>query len=82
MSVHAGFRAVETEIANEVDELVRFLNQHYAQSPFNRVTFADVQRLAATCPTGCAVVDIGVPQPGNHFPSRLVRLACGSAVPA
>jgi hypothetical protein len=56
-AVLRGFRAVERGVANELADLVEFLNEHYALDPFNRVEFHDVQRLAATCATGCVIVD-------------------------
>lgn len=77
-----GFRAVEAGVANEVDAVVRFLNERYAADDFNRVRFSEVQRIAGTCVTGCAIVD---PQPvlqapaGGGLHSRLVAVASGSA---
>jgi hypothetical protein len=76
--VHRGFRAVETGLANEVEALVDFLNSTYADSDFNRVRFTEVQRIAGTCVTGCAIVDAGPvePAPSYHgFVPRLARLA-------
>jgi hypothetical protein len=73
-----GFRAVETGVANEVDALVRYLNGKYARDGFNDVRFADVQRIAGTCVTGCAIVDAGpVRQPSgaSGFRSGLVAMA-------
>ena len=77
-----GFRAVESGAANEVAELVRFLNERYAPTSFNRVKFTEVQRIAATCPTGCAIVDEGAAEAPaeSEFRSQLVRRALG-AVP-
>jgi UDP-N-acetyl-D-mannosaminuronic acid dehydrogenase len=81
-AVFGGFRAVESGAANEVAELVRFLNERYASTSFNRVKFSEVQRIAATCPTGCAIVDEGAAQSPaeSEFRSQLVRRALG-AVP-
>jgi UDP-N-acetyl-D-mannosaminuronic acid dehydrogenase len=77
-AVLAGFKAVERGVANELDLLIRFLNQSYASTPFERVSFPEVQRLAATCGTGCRIVDPGpvgpVPQT-EGFISRLVSRA-------
>ncbi|HMV33886.1 MAG TPA: hypothetical protein PKA50_17335, partial [Gemmatimonadales bacterium] len=73
-----GFRAVETGVANEVNGLVEFLNAHYAADPFNRVRFSEVQRIAGTCVTGCAIVAPGAARPpagGSGFASDLVRRA-------
>ncbi len=74
------FRDVEAGVANEVQGLVDFLNGRYAADDFNRVRFADVQRIAGTCVTGCVVVD---PRPvaprasTSGFRSELVDRAAG-----
>jgi len=77
-AVLAGFRAVERGVANELDSLIRFLNRSYARTPFEQVSFPEVQRLAATCGTGCRIVEPGpvepVPQTAG-FVSRLVLRA-------
>jgi hypothetical protein len=77
-AVLAGFRAVERGVANEVNLLIHFLNRWYAATPFEQVSFVEVQRLAATCGTGCRIVDPGpvdpVPQV-EGFVSRLVARA-------
>ncbi len=57
--VYEGFRAMETGLANEVRMVVEFLNERYAARGFNRVQFEEVQRLAASCNTGCLIVDHG-----------------------
>jgi UDP-N-acetyl-D-mannosaminuronic acid dehydrogenase len=79
-AVLAGFRGVERGVANELDLLIRFLNQSYAATPFEQVSFSEVQRLAATCGTGCRIVDPGpvesAPQVDGFF-SRLVSRAMG-----
>jgi len=79
-AVYSGFRAVETGVGNEVSELVQFLNARYAPTPFNRVQFSEVQRIAATCPTGCAIVDAGatLQPPASAFRSQLVQRALGA----
>ncbi|MBN1466104.1 nucleotide sugar dehydrogenase [candidate division KSB1 bacterium] len=76
-AVYNSFRAVERGVANEVLALAHFLNDHYAQDDFNRITFADVQRLASTCGTGCHIADPGAipPVSENDFSSRLVHCA-------
>ena len=75
-AVYRGFKSVETGVANEVQGLVRFLNARYADTEFNRVRFSEVQRIAATCPTGCRIVDTGRSSvrssQTNGFDSRLV----------
>lgn len=78
--VIAGFRAVETGVANEVAALVEFLNDRYAPDSFNTVRFSEVQRIAGTCVTGCAIVDPGevtAPAAATGFSSRLVARALG-----
>jgi UDP-N-acetyl-D-mannosaminuronic acid dehydrogenase len=82
--VFHGFEAVERGVANEVDALTQFLNGKYAPTPFNRVAFADVQRIAATCPTGCAIVSPGTVTGLNgsaEFRSRLAGVAAEQAPP-
>jgi UDP-N-acetyl-D-mannosaminuronic acid dehydrogenase len=79
--VLAGFRAVETGVANEVAYLVRFLNEHYAANSFNAIHLDEVQRIAGTCVTGCEIVDPGpvrAVQGVSGFRSRLAARALGS----
>jgi uncharacterized lipoprotein YehR (DUF1307 family) len=57
--VLAGFRVMETGVANEVKAFVDFANEHYPQDEFNRVDFKEVQRIAGTCVTGCEIADPG-----------------------
>jgi UDP-N-acetyl-D-mannosaminuronic acid dehydrogenase len=79
-AVLAGFRAVERGVANELDALIQFLNRSYARTSFERVSFPEVQRLAATCGTGCRIVDPGAIGPVRSvegFASRLVARALG-----
>lgn len=64
--VSQGFRAMEKGVANEVKAYVDFANQHYAHDDFNTVDFKDVQRIAATCVTGCDIVE---PGPINDIPT-------------
>jgi len=74
-----GFRALEVGVAREVREVVDFLNARYAASAFERVDFAQVRRLAATCTTGCRIADpdapLNPPAPWEGFLPGLVRLA-------
>jgi UDP-N-acetyl-D-mannosaminuronic acid dehydrogenase len=77
-AVLTGFRAVERGVANELEALIQFLNRAYAQTPFEQVSFAEVQRLAATCGTGCRIVEPGPIEPTrpvSGFGSRLVARA-------
>ena len=74
----AGFRAVETGVANELDTLIGYLNGRYATDDFNRASLAEVRRLAATCTTGCDIGQTGAIVPlatASGFSSRLVATA-------
>jgi len=76
--VFDGFRAVETGVANEVNGLVNFLNARYAADGFNQVRFSEVQRIAGTCVTGCAITEPGTaraPAGKSGFRSALVGRA-------
>ena len=53
--VYDSFRAMEIGLANELISLIDFYNENYAFDEFNKVIFADVQRLAKTCSTGCEI---------------------------
>jgi UDP-N-acetyl-D-mannosaminuronic acid dehydrogenase len=78
--VHTGFKAVERGVANELSSLIDFLNESYAETPFERIDFREVQRLAATCDTGCAIVDPGPVEAiaaTKGLVSRLVARALG-----
>lgn len=76
------FRAMETGVANELQAVIDHLNTHHAPDAFNRVSLDEVRRLAATCPTGCAIgtpaarIDVPVHE---GFSLRLVRAAAGLA---
>lgn len=79
--VFASFRAMETGVANEVQTLLDFLNEHYADAPFNRADLGEVRRLTATCLTGCAIASPGrvSSAPSYHgFASRLAVRAGGA----
>ncbi len=81
-SVYAGFRMMERGLANEVLDTIEFLNGRYAPDVFNQVRFVEVQRLAGTCVTGCAITDPGaVRAPAGVVPFRsaLVERALGGA---
>jgi UDP-N-acetyl-D-mannosaminuronic acid dehydrogenase len=83
-TVTAAFRAMETGLANEVATLCEFLNVRYAQDDFGRIRFADVQRIAGTCVTGCVIADPGpvlAPPAGEGFGSRLTARAAGVGAP-
>lgn len=72
------FRAMEAGVANEVRAVSEYLNQRYAADQFNRVEFPEVQRIAGTCVTGCAIAEPAAVQPRppfRGFRSRLVERA-------
>ena len=74
-----GFRAVERGVANELKTLVEFFNECYAADSFNRVDFTEVQYLAGTCVTGCAIADPGPVEAVGYdgFVPDLVQCAAG-----
>lgn len=55
--VYDSFKTMEKGLANELMNLIDFYNQFYAFDEFNKVKFADVQRLAKTCSTGCLIAN-------------------------
>jgi len=75
---HDGFRIMERGVANEVAAFVDFANERFVRDDFNRVDFKEVQRIAATCVTGCDIVDPGpisdLPD-YNGFIPRLAKCA-------
>ncbi|MEA3445252.1 MAG: nucleotide sugar dehydrogenase [Bacteroidota bacterium] len=76
--VYKSFRIMERGLGNEVFALCQFLNKNYADSDFNKVQYTEVQRLAASCSTGCEIANTG---PVDEMPEyegfvfRLVRNA-------
>lgn len=76
--VYDSFRTMEKGLANELMSLIDFYNENYAFDEFNKVKFADVQRLAKTCSTGCEITDTDIIEalPEYHgFSSRLSKIA-------
>lgn len=77
-AVYQGFQAMEKGLANEVLALTEFLNANFESGNFNQVRFEDVQRLAASCNTGCIIADAGPVDALPTYPgfsSRLVACA-------
>jgi UDP-N-acetyl-D-mannosaminuronic acid dehydrogenase len=76
--VVSGFRIMAAGVANELEALIAFLNEHFASSPFEAASLDTVRDLAASCTTGCDIAvpaDIqGVPAP-VAFESVLVECA-------
>ena len=64
--VYDSFQVMETGLANELSKLIIFLNENYIEEEFNQVDFKEVQRLAASCSTGCQIAH---PGPVNGLPS-------------
>jgi UDP-N-acetyl-D-mannosaminuronic acid dehydrogenase len=76
--VYEGFRIMERGVANELKSFIDFANRSYAKDEFNRVDFKEVQRIAGTCVTGCAIADPGPVEAVSAyegFVPRLVRCA-------
>jgi hypothetical protein len=73
-----GFRVMERGVANELKAFIDFANRSYAKDEFSRIDFKEVQRIAGTCVTGCAIADPGSVEeatPYKGFTPRLVRCA-------
>lgn len=76
--VYTGFRIMERGVANELKAYIDFANHNYAPDDFNRAVFEEVQRIADTCVTGCAIADHGAVEElpeYNGFVPRLVKCA-------
>lgn len=57
--VYRSFLVMGKGLANELAELIKFYNENYTHDDFNKVSFAEVQRLAKTCSTGCEIANPG-----------------------
>jgi UDP-N-acetyl-D-mannosaminuronic acid dehydrogenase len=78
--VERAFRAMERGVANELEQLIWFLNERYAPGDFNVVRLDEVRRLAATCVTGCVIAEPGAVAPlppHDGFDPSLARAAAG-----
>jgi UDP-N-acetyl-D-mannosaminuronic acid dehydrogenase len=76
--VYNSFRSMEKGLAIELQNLIDFYNKNYAYDEYNKVKFADVQRLAKTCSTGCEIANTGKVDSVasyNNFSSILVQKA-------
>ena len=73
--VFDSFHTMETGLGNEVRDLCLFLNKTYADGKFNLVDFKEVQRLAATCSTGCEIANPDVLTKVPEFKGFKFRLA-------
>lgn len=54
-----GFEMMEKGVANEVLDLIKFFNERYAETDFNKANYSEVQKLAKTCSTGCELASPG-----------------------
>ncbi len=73
--VYESFRKMEKGLANELSGLIDFYNENFVSDEYNKVEFNAVQKLAATCSTGCEIADPGVIErvpEYKGFKSRLV----------
>ena len=66
---------METGLGNEVRDLCLFLNKTYADGEFNLVDFKEVQRLAASCSTGCEIANPDLLSEVPEFNGFKFRLA-------
>ncbi|MEM7315332.1 MAG: nucleotide sugar dehydrogenase, partial [Planctomycetota bacterium] len=76
------FRVMEHGVANEVRSLAEFLNERFSSSRFNDVIFEEVQRLAATCATGCEISATKSPLEApsiDGYQSHLARCAAAAS---
>ena len=73
--VMRSFAMVERGVANELVELIDFLNERYASDAFNRVSFETVRELAGSCVTGCAIAEPGPITEVPRFDGFAFRLA-------
>lgn len=72
--VYKSFRIMERGLANEVMAICTFLNKKYAHTDFNKVDFAEVQRLAASCSTGCEIANTGPITEIPDYKGKVLRL--------
>jgi UDP-N-acetyl-D-mannosaminuronic acid dehydrogenase len=80
-----GFRIVEHGFARELNDTIEFLNSRYVHDNFNKVSYAEVQKLAGTCSTGCRLADPIATEPlepSRGFLSTLVECAAPRALSA
>lgn len=81
-SIASMYRAVARGVANEADELVRFLNGRFSDGTFNTVDASEVRRLAGTSWCECQLErpgDIRNVQEHEGFISGLAQLAVDAA---
>jgi hypothetical protein len=75
VSILQGYKTVANGFAAEIEAVISFLNEHFADDDFDKVSFSEVKRLAETCVSGCFLGEPGrleIPSFSNGFASRLV----------
>lgn len=77
--VEQSFRVMERGVANEVQGLIDFLNERYAQGDFNKVTLETVRKLGSTCVTGCEIAETGKVEAAPSFNGFTTHLAACAA---
>jgi len=83
--VTRGFRIVESGFARELNDTINFLNSCYAHDEFSVARYREVQRLAATCSTGCRLAEpLEAPAlaPLDGFMPTLIECATTSVLSA
>jgi len=83
--VTRGFRIVEHGFARELNDTINFLNSRYAHDEFSKVSYREIQKLAATCSTGCRLADPLTTEeltPFDGFMPTLVEFATPKALSA
>lgn len=68
------FQVMEHGLANELADLIQFLNENYSKNTFNKIDFSEVQHLAASCNTGCLIADSKTITTSPKFDDFLPRL--------
>jgi UDP-N-acetyl-D-mannosaminuronic acid dehydrogenase len=77
--VEASFRTMERGTANEVQSLIDFLNERYAQGDFNKVELETVRKLGSTCVTGCEIAATGKVEAAPSYRGFTTHLAACAA---
>lgn len=77
--VEASFRAMERGTANELQGIIDFLNDRYAQTDFNKVQLDKVRFLGGTCVTGCDIAATGKVAAAPSFDGFTTHLAACAA---
>jgi hypothetical protein len=73
--VSDSFNVIEIGMANELKKLIDFLNDEFVKEDFNKVNFPEVQKLAASCSTGCEIGDPGQIKALPEYKGFILRLS-------